>query len=396
MIRWLIVVLVLFFLPATGTAAGIDRIWNCSYRDCSVLTAQAGDSLDTSGSDTTVLGATDNKIRTLDAFRYMDQATDLGGVVGANPIMGLWNSTATTEADDFLVSPMAIAAQGTLNLGASPLLGGPALFLSGFNIKATANILGGGIVPFQNNPKIIATTGTTITLAHDSYQVAGDTWVGRGAFAEHTSFEREGTGAFDASANWTSFAAFGDIEAGVTLSELKGFRCGNVVGSGGLGTRSCFVVEEQTRGLVNVGIENNSTTVNPPGTAQTLTASSTIAPNRTYIEITSTADRTLTTTPTISNGVVGQVVTLLTTGSHTISLQDDAQLTNSNLFLGGCGHETTFMYGVLVAIASGPPNVGWVMCQQGEQCDIGPKESVTFIFTSANEWVQTDCMMREP
>jgi hypothetical protein len=70
-----------------------------------------------------------------------------------------------------------------------------------------------------------------------------------------------------------------------------------------------------------------------PGTAQNLAAAGTIQPNSEIVPITSAAAVTLTSTPTITPGVLGQKIALYNAGSNPITLQDKSVLTGSTLTL---------------------------------------------------------------
>lgn len=77
------------------------------------------------------------------------------------------------------------------------------------------------------------------------------------------------------------------------------------------------------------------TDVNTPSTLQTLAAGGTILANANSIRVVgSGAARTLTSTPTIADGVDGQVLTIFgTDATNTVTLQDSGTLASSNLKL---------------------------------------------------------------
>jgi hypothetical protein len=88
-------------------------------------------------------------------------------------------------------------------------------------------------------------------------------------------------------------------------------------------------------GTTNIGLRNADTTVYTPTTQTIAAASDTISPTASLVCLNSTANRDLSSTPHISDGVDGQVLTVMNcdTGSETIELNDQANVANSGLQL---------------------------------------------------------------
>ena len=300
MIRWLIVVLVVCLLPATGTAAGIDRIWSCAYRDCSVLTAQRGDSLDTTESDSVVLGSTAGEVRFLDPIALLDRDFDVEAGDPAIRVLG-WDKEITINTST--AYPSFYAALGTLHYDVAPLLSvGPTLFAFQPNIEwdtGSASELG-GVAGFYAQPRMKPLAGSTLQLTPTF-----------ATFHEAVVFDASSGGSFDfasSKAKWTQFAAAGAVVNG-SINELRAFDCmaTQVNSAGALATRTCFNVSPQTGGIAQIGINNNSTTVNPPGTA--LDPTSTVIVSRTVVEFSPSATRNVA----IANGHDGQIATFVNT-----------------------------------------------------------------------------------
>lgn len=71
-------------------------------------------------------------------------------------------------------------------------------------------------------------------------------------------------------------------------------------------------------------------------TTQAVTATSTVTVNSSLHNLTATAARSLTSTPTLAAGTDGQEVTLVgTSDTNTVTLRDDRNLANTDLFLSG-------------------------------------------------------------
>lgn len=73
--------------------------------------------------------------------------------------------------------------------------------------------------------------------------------------------------------------------------------------------------------------------ITPASTAQTLVAATAILANASTVQITAASPITSTAAPTIADGVDGQLVTIINTGTNAITLSDQGTLASSNLRL---------------------------------------------------------------
>ena len=379
MIRWLIVVLVVCLLPATGTAAGIDRIWSCAYRDCSVLTAQRGDSLDTTESDSVVLGSTAGEVRFLDPIALLDRDFDVGA--GDPPIQILaWDKEITINTNT--AYPSFYAATGTLHYDVAPFFSlGPNFFAFQPDIEWDTGSVSelSGVTGFYAQPKIKPLAGSTLQLV-----------LNFATFHEDVNFDASNGGSFDfanSKAKWTQFAAKGNVVNG-SINELRAFDCmAPVVASAGtLATRTCFNVSPQTGGVAQIGINNNSTTVNPPGTA--LDPASTVTVSRTVVEFSPSTTRNVA----IANGHDGQVATFVNTHSTNVinffrNPVGSIPASNVRVDEGSCpatinGSETNPLCYDFVYLGT---NFGPV-------CTLGQGDTITAMYLdSLSEWVVVSC-----
>ena len=294
MMRALVVVFVLL-ASQLAHAAGVDRIWNCSYRDCSKLVAQSGDSLDTQLADTVLLGSSAGEVRVFDTLSLLDSDRTENNIFA----MMEWDKTITLNG--LLAFPTVLGAKGKFHFDVGPYLGNPPklfVFQSDVELDSGATSKLSGVSPFYSQPTIKTVAGSVWNLEASDNSLA--------AFMETSIFD----GAFSTTSGYDQFRAKGQLISGTTIDELTAFRCSPPVNAGTLNTRRCFVVDAQTGSTAAVGIENNSTTVLPPGTA--LDPSSSISPVRTLIELDPTANRDMAT-PAIVDGVDGQVVTFVNT-----------------------------------------------------------------------------------
>lgn len=91
-------------------------------------------------------------------------------------------------------------------------------------------------------------------------------------------------------------------------------------------------------------------------------ASSTIASDSDVIRLSTDASRTITSTPTIKGGADGQIIRLMNiNASFTVTLQDNATLANSNLFLSAATVVLGPYDSILLEYVSGK---GWVQISQ--------------------------------
>lgn len=150
-----------------------------------------------------------------------------------------------------------------------------------------------------------------------------------------------------------------------TLGTRKGFNFTDTTGGADPGTLTTQIgidIAALSFATTNIGIRNASTYVATPSSAQTISAvGNTILANAEVVQVSNTTGGalTLTSTPTIANGQDGQKVTIVSTGTQTVTLQDQGTLANSNLRL--------------TAVSIG----------------LGPRDSVTLMYSSSiGDWIQ--------
>ena len=203
--------------------------------------------------------------------------------------------------------------------------------------------------------------GRRQTLSHESAlpSTGGDNYI---SAVQSTA---AGTGDFAAASPVTHFRANAPAwnAASAAPSYLAGLRvldqthAQDVAGQFRIG----LDVDAQTTsdtGIV-IGIRNASRYVATPSATKTLAAGTAITVNAQTVCITSTADRTLTATPTVLDAQDGALVTIVNVGAYTITFSDQGTLAGSNLRLSA----TTI--------------------------GLGPRDSMTLLFNVAiNDWVQ--------
>ncbi len=169
-----------------------------------------------------------------------------------------------------------------------------------------------------------------------------------------------GTMALD---NWYQFyAEAADIEAGFTVTNRVGFYYLDVFGAPGgtLTTQVGVDIQFLQDATTNIGIRNASVTVDTPVEQLGIVAADTIRSDAGIIEIAAAAARTMTSTPTIADGVDGQRLTLVNIGAFNITLQDEAILAGSNLRLIGSINRPLLPQGVAEFVFSA--SIGdWLM-----------------------------------
>lgn len=153
----------------------------------------------------------------------------------------------------------------------------------------------------------------------------------------------------DAYNAWTTPFLNHHVGTGYTLTTACGYHAQNPVINGGTITTNVGVdVDALSGATTNIGIRNASPYVATPSTAQNITAvGNTILANAEVVQLTANNSYTLTSAPTIANGVDGQLLTIVNVDStDVITLQDQGTLASSNLRLSA----TTIALGPLDSI----------------------------------------------
>lgn len=135
--------------------------------------------------------------------------------------------------------------------------------------------------------------------------------------------------------NVVAFRATGPTNAGATVTTYTAFQATDPGASFAPTTVIGLDIAQLTRGTTNIGIRNASPTAFTPSTAQNITAAgTTLLANATVIQLTADNNYTLSSTPTIADGVDGQILIIVNVDAvDTITLQDQGTLASSNLRL---------------------------------------------------------------
>lgn len=99
-------------------------------------------------------------------------------------------------------------------------------------------------------------------------------------------------------------------------------------------------VEALTRftvGTGRIGFRNADTTQFKPTAQQSIAVSAAISASATVVQVSTTTAANMTATPTVADGVDGQVLIIVNTGANTFTLQDQGTLASSNLRLSATG-----------------------------------------------------------
>jgi hypothetical protein len=182
------------------------------------------------------------------------------------------------------------------------------------------------LVGLVANPRVKLVTGTALTVTNVTGVASGN---GPGGIYSPLAI-------FDQNIN----RAAGTL----TIGTYRGFHATDP-GTNGTYTLTTNVgvdIESLTKGTTNIGLRNAGTTVWTPSSSQTISAAgNTILANATVVLVSNTTagSITLTSTPHIADGVNGQVVTLVATGTQNIVLRDQSAIA-SNLRLPGAANLT--------------------------------------------------------
>lgn len=149
----------------------------------------------------------------------------------------------------------------------------------------------------------------------------------------------------------TNFAGFSSslaVSSGATVTNGYHFVVNDATNSGTITTQYGVYINALSGATTNVGLFNSSTTVYNPGASTITGGSSTVRTDRTGVRLNNTAGAliTLTSTPTIADGVQGQVIHMVNTSANTVTFQDESVLAGSNLQL-GAATRAVLQYGTL-------------------------------------------------
>lgn len=163
-----------------------------------------------------------------------------------------------------------------------------------------------------------------------------NTIVAYDSFVSGPSFTRINGGTLSMTLGFNQFNAGVNISAGVTLAERTGFNVLNPSNAGTLTTNIGADIEFQSAGATNIGLRNQSTEVDTPVVQNITAVGNAITVTTKYKTLTSNAGGfTLTSAPTIADGVQGQIVDITNVDTaDTVTIQDQGTLAGSNLRLG--------------------------------------------------------------
>lgn len=116
--------------------------------------------------------------------------------------------------------------------------------------------------------------------------------------------------------------------------DASGVIPGADAGIGTVGVNYGLRVPHMVVGNRNVGISNASATVNPPLAVSITAAGNTLPLGASILGVTASSALTLTSTPTIADGIGGEQIIVVNVGANALTLQTESVLTGSNLELG--------------------------------------------------------------
>lgn len=249
---------------------------------------------------------------------------------------------------------------------------------AGNSVAANRFVLAASII--GNDPTAAVGPGGS-RIFEDANTITADTQTGLNA-GGYSSFRAGPTWGVANSGTWTSgtytaYAAAPSVGSGTTLSTatlyssapvvagtvttLNIFKANNPTGGGTITTLYGLDIAALTAGTTNVGIRNASTSVKTPTANANITAvTATISHTAAIITLTANASYTLTSAPTITDGVDGEDLLIINVDTaDTITIQDQATLASSNLRLSA-------------------PTIA-----------LGPRDSIRLVYSSTvGDWVQ--------
>lgn len=263
------------------------------------------------------------------------------GTIFADDPIELQQTNATFTA----LQPV-IFMDGTYTLDFAAIQFGPMI-----NFAATLICEQDGSAFFRTNlfsaiPTIKNPAGETRILApftslFDSPTFSADTTTGNTAnhigVNSAPTFTRTSTGTLTGSSS-TGFSYNPTVNAGATLDTVTGILLGALTVGGAITSYVGVDIARQgdTDIVTSIGIRNADRTVWTPVANTAITAvSGTIRRDATLVTLTANNSYTLTSAPTIADGVDGQELIVLNVDTtDTITIQDQGTLANSNLRLG--------------------------------------------------------------
>ncbi len=149
------------------------------------------------------------------------------------------------------------------------------------------------------------------------------------------------------------------IAAGKTVTTMIGLAVENMGTADVTNAIGVDIAAQSGAVTLNIGLRNAGKTVLTPSAQQSIAVTAPIVASATVVQVSTTTAANMTATPTIADGVDGQVLIIVNTGANPFTLQDQGALAGSNLrtVTGGCA--------------------------------LGTRDSVKFMYSSAiGDWIQ--------
>jgi hypothetical protein len=250
-----------------------------------------------------------------------------GGTFTAQPSpqIQLWPDTVTLDFASAAFSPV-IDFSGTIALSQSASLA------LGYFVRNNALV--------KNTNAVTANLGASFGVANQPrYQADGATITGSTQvdFLSGPSASVANSGVMSSLTLHGFRSSVGVVGTGVTASSVIGFLFQNPSAATGTITELVGLdLEKPTRGTTNIAFRNAGTRVDTPTLGTISAVGSTIPITASTIRLNNSTggSLTLTSTPTMADGVDGQVIVVFNSGTQSVVVQDQGTLASSNLRLG--------------------------------------------------------------
>lgn len=313
---------------------------------------------------------------TLPAGTVSGGTTETGRIKNANQLLINWdyNQTESPADSSYIGTGVLVDWTATVSDNFAGLLG-PRLQSHGFGPRGVFQVeglitagrnfsaLSPGPIGFSNQIWVRNEPGVARALVPDwgfmnnwnfysdgaaSTLDTTDSSRGGAGFVDNQMLGAINGGTLNGTANnyWMhSFLSHNFVGEGVTIPGRYGFvyhdlndnTIGIIPGEtpvGTVGRQEAFHVPYLEKAGQNIGLNNGSSTLNPPQTSTISSASSTIQIDSSTVKLNNTSGGplTLTSTPTMANGYdEGHVVTVINTSANSITLQGEGDYANTNL-----------------------------------------------------------------
>jgi hypothetical protein len=285
-----------------------------------------------SASDPLTLASTANATRGLinlrDPATYL--AEDKTVAAGATPIIG-FDTTAARTLTLSSATPAGNQVQA-FRFNPTVVYAATSAAFSGFGF----NII--PVLKNDTNPRTVHAFWTfqaAPTIRADTAVLTNDGFVG---LIVNPTFDTVNGGTNNAAAA-IGVNSSGVVNTGATVAAWTHFVAGDVSGTGSISGNLIGVdIAALTKGTVNIGLRNASTTVLTPTTKAITAVTDTIPITASVIRLNNTAGASVTlgsTVPVMADGVNGQTITLFNSSAQNVVLPDETVTAGSNLRLPG-------------------------------------------------------------